>query len=538
MDSSEISIHEGNTGPRFLVPALGLLTGVFLAADLVTLEGQNPVSQFMQFAGVGMLLLSIVAPRKGMYVLIIACGYLDLVKRIAYFYGGGDESLQYDILSFAPLTLAGIFLGIMLPRIAIKKRFLYKHEILVAGLSVGIIVVSFLIGYRNTQSVLKAVTITVAVGTYTLLLLIVPELFKTRLQIEAVLEHIFFIFLPCALWGIYQGIFGYPLIDRVWLASPLTMNGRLLVDVKARAFGTLASPHPFTVVYWMIVIGLYLVWTRSKRRVLILASLAIYFVAFFYAYTRSTWVTFAMTLVAVFFFQKPKRTVFLYGVVIVIFALLVINAENINLDALQRYLPMTTATEEMSLRLGTFSDRLISFHNWSTDPKYWTLFGRTDIFEVESASRSWDERVHDQIGQILTTSGIVGLAASLAVMIGGLHYFHKITWRIPDPKRRRLSIVLLAMVSILLYFASVAGSSLYVFPWNCLFWFVVGCLLSLCGPERAEKAPAKAGGEPLPAKMPRGLDLDAGLGMGLGLPAKSFERAKAPVRPFGNGRGC
>lgn len=259
MERPDTGIQIGeNFGSRILLPIAVCLAGMIGVASICTSANGNPLPVIMRWGGMLMVIAACVFPQAGMFILIAACGYLDLVKRVAYYYGGFSVTLQLDILSFAPYTLAGIFLGVMVPRFMVKKRFVYRHEIVPMLVSAGVIFGSFLVTYRSTRNITEAVTNCSQVGLYSILLFIVPDLFKTRQEIETALKAILSIFLPVALWGIYQGLFGYPEVDRVWLASPLTINGVLLGDEKPRAFGTLASPHPFGVVYWLAILAVVL----------------------------------------------------------------------------------------------------------------------------------------------------------------------------------------------------------------------------------------------------------------------------------------
>lgn len=498
MERQNTLLTDGNFGSRVLLPIFVCLAGMVGVASICTSANENPLPIIMRWGGLVMVVAACVFPRAGMFILIAACAYLDLVKRLAYYYGGFSVTLQIDILSFAPYTLAGIFLGMMVPRFIVRKRFVYRHEIVPMLVAAGVILGSFLVSYRSSHNLIEAVTNSAQVGLYTILLFVVPDLFRTREEIEKVLKAILVIFLPVALWGIYQGLFGYPEVDRVWLASPLTINGSLLGDEKPRAFGTLASPHPFGIVYWLAILSAYFLWAEERRKAAYLFALFVNLAALFFGYVRSFWITLFLAFGTIFFFQNARRAVLLYGMTGALFILVVINAKNIDLGALQSYAPVSSDNTDMAFRLGTYTERLYSFQNWTSDPRFWTPFGIRDDGHGQLVGS--DQVIHDQIGQILVSAGFVGLAAALLVIATGLFYFHRMTFQLADPNSRRLAIVLLAMIFSLLYSGSLSGSSLQIFPWNFFFWFATGCLLSLCNEGADKDATGAENDEGLSAK--------------------------------------
>lgn len=488
--------------------SLYVLASVVATYLLMATEG-NAVTLLIKLLGPIALVAGVVQPRVGFGILVLACGYLDFLKRVAYYFGyyntanQGVDTLQVSILSFAPLTLLGILGGVIGRRVLITKRLVVQGEWPVVFLVLCVNLFVLATGYLESKDVMLAMTKAVNEGIYLLMLFLIPVLFPAREDMLKVMRYVIIAFIPCALYGIWQGLFGYTQLDLVWMNSGITVTIGLLGDLRARAFGTMASPHPYGILYWIALFGVYLGFDSKGHRLTYLSAAVFYLFALFFGYGRGAWLAFFGTLVAMYCFRTKRAITLFYGGALAIFAILV-TCHQFLLDHLgdfQSVIPIESETAEMSFRLATFSDRLYSIRNWTTDGRLWTWFGQQTYRDrLSGAPVRHDELIHDMFGQILQSHGAVGLFGSVILGASALFYAHRASLRITDPKTRSMAIFFLSLVTVITFTGALLGSNFSVFPLNCFIWLAAGWVLAAC---RTGHQPAAATGfaDPFPKNL-------------------------------------
>ena len=476
-----------------VIIACVLLT--LIATETILVTNSNPIAIFVVLAAPIAFLVGLVQPKVGLSILLVTCGYLDLVKRIAYWFGlysagnQGVDTLQMSVLSFAPITLLGIFAGIIGRRIFVTKRIFEKQEQKPAAFAILANLLILAAGYKATHSLSEALSTGANAGSYLILLIIVPALFTSTDDIVDFLNSILIVFLPCALYGIWQGILGYTDLDVAWLKSGITITGIVLLDVKPRAFGTLASPHPYGLLYWFLLIGGYLFFQTKRWRIFYLLGMFIYAVGLFYGYGRGAWVALLAALGGYFCFKSRVLTLWFYGVALAAFALIAINAQFLlnQMGEFGAALPTESDTQQMALRIGTYSDRLIGFTNWMHSSQLWSWFGIREAYE--SSEMGSDAYVHDMLGEILVHYGAAGLLGVIIAGATSIVHFHRSIFRIPNERDRKLATLLLSMTASQFIVGGFAGPSYNVFPWNFFIWLIVGFLIVLCRSKPGDADP-------------------------------------------------
>lgn len=91
-----------------------LVGGLFLALFIIlsVLTGANAIGDLYLYLGVGSVVLGMLAPRPGFYVLLMMTCYLDFFKRLIVVAGNVSFMHLYYILGAAPLLLLGICTGL------------------------------------------------------------------------------------------------------------------------------------------------------------------------------------------------------------------------------------------------------------------------------------------------------------------------------------------------------------------------------------------------------------------------------------------
>jgi hypothetical protein len=194
------------------------------------------------------------------------------------------------------------------------------------------------------------------------------------------------------------------------------------------------------------------------------------------SFVRAGWVLFLLALIIWVCSRRRLTTFLMYGTIAAGFTFLFINADPLlqSLDRIDGILPDSGDVQNQAFRTGTFSDRLISFHNVMSNPTFHTWFGNRDVEELEEGSR--ENAAHDQIGQILISYGFAGLILFGTALVLGLWFAHLAVFRQRDRLKRQILLGVLSVVLATILSGMLFGSHLSVFPINVLFYFLVSTM--------------------------------------------------------------
>ena len=319
-------------------------------------------------------------------------------------------------------------------------------------------------------------------GAYLPLTLVVCLVFSDTIRVQRLLIFCLWVYVPVALYGIWQQFFGLTDFEIDYLKSGFTMEVGLLDDVRLRPFATLNSPHALGVV--TAILSALAAFTPLKRgkwaRWQIFVSV-LFAIACLATFARAGWVLLALAGLVWVCCRSRVGTMVLYGAALAGFAALMLNSDTLlrSLDQIDSYLPKDSDAEAQAFRLTTFSERLISFRNVLTNPEFHTWFGNRNQVYEDLAEESHDNVAHDQIGQILVSFGFVGLGFFLGVTVLGLVIAHRAILGQGDPARRRMMLGCLSVLIATLFSGMLFGSHLGLFPVNIFFALLAGCFFSL-----------------------------------------------------------
>jgi hypothetical protein len=486
------------------------LIGVFVAAVLAVFVGlfvasyANPFTTTILVAAIAMSSVAIVHPRSGLYLLIVTTGYLDLVKRLGIL---SDSLSGLDItvtLAVAPLLMLSICLGVV-NRNILERRKLESWQWVVLALLIACIGAIALQSFRGGEGFLGSAQNFINSGGYLPLVLITSMILPEPEDALKVLRFALWVFLPVALYGIWQQIYGFSDFEVRFLESGYTVTVGDLDDARPRPFSTLNSPHTLSVctaIFAGVALlvpfkggkgGKRFVWQYPVGLVYILGCLA--------TIGRSGIFIMPITLIGWLCFRRKWTTCLYYGTILGALLLLMFNAEAVleRLGSLENLLPMNDNSDISTevFRLGTFSERLMSFHNGLTNPRFHTLFGNPDAAKADTENSYGETVAHDQITQTLVRYGLVGLAASILIVATGLWLAHRAVLGLDDHTKREIAIALLSIVTAVIYSGMIFGSHLGLFPVDIFFAFLVGILVVCCG--RPSPAPLSV---PVPVREP------------------------------------
>ena len=485
-----------NSGSFFRVERLHLavatVAGLGMAVVIALFAvgyGGNPVKAIMQVVGMSLMIVATVNPRVGLSLLILSTAYLDFLKRFLILFGGGSMGDVAGVLSVAPVTLVGVFLGTCVMHPIFSKQMLDKTERRLVFFSLILIGISITSGIRNGDLSLYTLGAIANRSAYSLLVPIIYVLYRKRGadDIRRLLKFLVLVYVPVALYGIHQYVFGLSQFEIDYLLSGLTTTGENLYDVHPRSFSTLSSNHAFAIAMGIqSLLSMILCSRQLRSRTGLFSSkwkwmLPVLFItACFLSFGRAGWMLIVIGLFCIFAFRTRARVVGFYSIFAVSFGLLVWKADVIyaSLDAIQSYLPTDSAFQQQAFRIGTYSQRLYGFQNVFTNRAMWTWFGNPDLVFKAGEQVGDDETVHDALGQMLITHGIAGLL--LLALAGGFALFvlHRKILSIPKGPNESLARGLLSIGIAIFFGGMLTGTHLAVFPLNLLFWTAAGALVA------------------------------------------------------------
>jgi len=313
-------------------------------------------------------------------------------------------------------------------------------------------------------------------------MLIVGILFPKPEDLRQLIKFWLVIYIPVALYAIWQQICGLSDFEFKYLQTGYTITAAgLLDDVRPRPFSTLNSPHALTVTMAILALLAFFIHLKGSKRAAWQIPAGILFMGGCWAsLSRAGWVLLALGMIGGNCFRRASTTIGFYGLATALLVALIVNADPLidSLGTFQDQLPDGSALTEQTFRIETFSDRLYSFRNMVTNPKFHTWFGSQDRRVPEKVAS--DEVVHDQLTQILVEFGFVGLSGFISLVVGALWLTHRSVFAQRDLETRTTAIALLTVLAAILYSGMLFGSHLGVFPVDVFFAVLVGALFVCC----------------------------------------------------------
>jgi O-Antigen ligase len=466
-------------GIRFIAPAVGcllaLFVGWFVSSDL------NPFITTTILTATVIFIVAVCNPTAGVYFLILTSGYLDLIKRLGVL---SDALSGIDVvitLAVAPLLFVCVCVGVVY-RNVINRAWLKPWQTVLAAVIFATMAGVFVQAFFRGGGTLFALKDFANSGAYLPLTLVVCLLFPDSIRVERLVTFCLWVYVPVGLYGVWQQFFGLTDFEIDYLKSGFTIEVGLLDDVRLRPFATLNSPHALGVVTAMLsALAAFTPLKRGKWAQWQILVSVLFAIACLATFIRAAWALLAFAVLVWACCRTKVGTIVLYGMALAGFAALMLNSDVIlrSLDRMEAYLPQDSDVESQAFRLGTFSDRLVSFRNVLTNPEFHTWFGnRNEVYE-DSMEQSHENGAHDQIGQILVSFGFVGLGFFLGVTVLGVVVAHRAIFRQRDLARRRMMLGCLSVLIATLFSGMLFGSHLGLFPVNVFFALLAGCFCAL-----------------------------------------------------------
>ncbi|MDB6138207.1 MAG: hypothetical protein JWO94_1279 [Verrucomicrobiaceae bacterium] len=460
-----------------------LVLAVYVSSSILLSQG-NQLAGLFYYVMLASGVTGLIAPRLAFSLLIIQCAYLDLFKRLMVFAGKITMDELFYVLGIAPVTVVGIAAGLMLRVIFGKtmadagdiRRFL--TAVVLNAVLAGVV---FYLG-GGIGGTLREV----ANGSaYALLLFIVPLLFRTPEAVSRCARFIIAVFIPVALYAIYQQVFGFQAFEIAYLKMNLSIEIKQLEADRVRAFSTLNSPTSISVVassMAAMALGLAFVGKKSRKLGMAMPVAVLVTVVGVGAWAASTvrvgLLLLPVAMAGTFLFLRPSTTKWFYGTLLTGFGVLVASSAYLyqNIETwTSRLVDMwggSTFVEQM-INMNSYKDRLNGFANVLLNPDAYTLFG------LPNAGLDAGILAHDPLSNALLAYGAVPLAIVIFLGSWGMWRLHTMIFRMHDATLQLLAASFLANAAGNIAVTIVNGNLLGTFPVNVFFWVSLAFAVAL-----------------------------------------------------------
>jgi hypothetical protein len=485
-----------SNGPTTIIAILASLAGAFYVMASILLGGGNELAALCDYLLIGSIFLGLFFPKRSLFVWFFVCAYTDLLKRLLIVSGRVSLADLFSVLGIPPAMLGGIVLSILISAFTGRLTLTLTHWKLFIASCVAVVLAGVAAALDGSGAgiggVLKGMANT---GFYAMLLFVIPSLFQGKDDAVRLLRALLWIFLPVALYGIYQAIFGYQDFEIEYLKTGLSIEIKNLINNEVRPFSTLNSATALSAICAVlssVSLSLMLISKpeghgRMLGKVTGVCFTLIYLCGVVASTSRSSLIVVPFVLLAGRCFCTRRSTWLIYAGCGIAFLALVFSAEFL-LDrlgnwqgVLDRIAGDSQFAGQMS-RIGTFSDRLMGFIALTKNPEVYTLFGY-------GADRGTDPRdplfCHDMITGTVVRYGVVTALIFGIIVIRVLTLSHRVIYRLDDPSHRRLGATLLALAFSFFVVSMISGTILQVFPVN-VFLFLFLSLLVLVAQTAAK----------------------------------------------------
>ena len=459
----------------FLIVAL-TVSAVAASFQIFSMQGNvlgNSFRVLTPFA----VVIGLVAPRQAFYLLLVAGGYLDFIKRFMILDSRFTDVDLAFLLGFAPALVAGLTLKFVFeaisrsPNVSSRDVKLFAiTTILCCGLGAAQILAS---------GELRSAGTAVNMVAYLYMPLLIPRIFKNASEMKSLMIAAVIIYLPAALWAVHQAYYGLEAFEMQYLLSGMTNEVRQLDEEIFRNMGTMVSAHALSMVSSILAIALIIpiswkagkislkVWLNPIR----LICIWLFLTGAYFTFSRTGWVCAIIAIIAFLCMQSRVLTFAAFFCSIAAIVTLYLSADyllhsRIMVETQSLLFDKFGASAEarQMLVLGTLDARLESMASFATDPSIWTPFGLKAA--GSDAQINW---VHDILTENLVRIGYIPLSILVVGFFTGAFLSFRALFRMPRGLHRTMATYFAALALGMMSGGFSQGVMILYFPIN-FFW--------------------------------------------------------------------
>lgn len=429
--------------------------------------------------------MSFFQPKFAFFFMIFASGYMDLFKR---FLVVGGYFNYFDLIfivgmpslcSIVCYASCAISHGLSPDKKPEDTRRLLISFALTSVMVVGLALSSG-VGFRGAREAAFA-------AGFVPLIFVVPYLFPNLSDQKRILRLVVLVFIPVALYAIWQKIHGLSLFEIAYLETGLSGESRILSGQSYRLFSTLNSSQNLSKIMGMFAAICMLPVLVSSNRMNFVARLpwlglgCLFWVAAYFSGSRTGLIMGVVLLVAFFVARSKVATVLAYAFGVFTFLTVLFSAQTI-LDKgllgktegfLYSIAPFTRAENRVFV-LGTLNVRFVSLSEIANGNRMYP-FGAKLSGEGEIIGAY---EVHDALSEALTKFGWVPLFFFGLILAWFLKKFHQTVWSFPKKSWERNVFILSFANFVAVAVGSIAATANFqTYPITYFLYLFVGISL-------------------------------------------------------------
>ena len=457
-------------------------------AILDVMMGQTgPLAITAKWLGIGMVVVSFLRPKAGLFILGILCFYGDFYKKLAVVYGTATMETVIEVLAINMAVVGAIIAGTM-NQIFLNGRRPHRIVIMVALLSLFVSCLLLLTEGGFSSRVQLAVN----GGVYLALAGVIGYQYPKPDQSLSLSRMHYLLGLPWVAVAVYQYFYGFWDMDYVYARTNLSPVFSIQFYMEnARVFGLAGSASAYGAVTLLFTYGLWRIFQPGARVGWWMLGSLIYLMGLVVSTQRTSLIQPFIVLVVWQLFTHRTSTRLFY-LVTVVSAVVLISLSSVilnNLESVDSTLRGITGDQGWAaqvLRISTFSDRL---KGWSRliKPESYSLFGTKQASSVPLGFDD-DDFSHDMVNSILINHGVVGLIACAVVLVLTVRKAHAMVFQVENTRDRSTMAFILACLSINLLLTLLGGSNIHTVPINLIFVTFAGHVVAILARPAASAA--------------------------------------------------
>ena len=246
---------------RLIVPAAGCLAAIIAGWFIVRYD--NPLTATLIIVACAAFLVATLNPKAGFYLLILATGYVDLVKRLGLLAGNLTFGDVVVTLAVPPILCVFICIGVGL-QFLVQPRRLERWQYIIFVVIALLMICVLLKEVSGGTGLLAGLQNFANSGSYFPLILISGILFPKPDDVKRLIRFCLIVYIPVALYAIWQQIVGLSDFELNYLHTGYTMTVGLLDDMP-RPFSTLNSVHALAIMSSILALLAFFVHLKGSK---------------------------------------------------------------------------------------------------------------------------------------------------------------------------------------------------------------------------------------------------------------------------------
>lgn len=441
------------------------------------LSSGNQLGGLFGYLLAGSILLGVCNPKSAIIVLLVACGYIDLAKRLLVVADKVSYTDLAFVLGIAPALMAGIIIGAFFQIIQGRLRF-GKTQLQALGVILITLILSLITARKANGGTMTALQEVANTAGYSCFLFVIPLLYSNLTDQIKLIRTVLIAYLPIPIYGIYQAAFGLAEYEIEYLKTGMSILIKQLLTGDVRPFSTLNSPTALGAVCGILALLSFLSGplndARKKLPGFLQFLLGMCYIGGLLASTsRSDFFIPILGALIAFTALSPTAIKLFYLVAVTCYLGLIMISGWLQerLADIQIFISTLLPPEfdfvEQLTRVQTFSDRLEGFRNLASNPQVWSFFGVTE--EVKESIYS-----HDPLTQSLLAYGVIPVSLVILVCFVLLSRIHSGILLIPDQRERWMAALALGTTAGVVGTSMLSGSRTSIFPITVFIWLMLG----------------------------------------------------------------